>query len=64
VGRSDEAAALLARAIDPAPVPGGSGEAGPPGFAGWWLPVEPFLQQHADNTALKSVIQRVGERAR
>ncbi len=65
MGRPEEAAALLSQTIDAAPSSaGGAGEPGTAGFTGWWLPVEPFIQQHADNTALNTVLKRLGERAR
>jgi tetratricopeptide (TPR) repeat protein len=36
----------------------------PPGFAGWWLPVEPFLRQVAETAPIKAVLSRLAERAR
>ena len=54
LGHGDEAAALLGESLD----------AAPPGFAGWWLPAEPFLHQSADAQALKDVMKRLADRAR
>lgn len=54
LGRADDAAGLLTRVLEDAP----------PGFTGWWLPVEPFLSQVADNNALMGVMRRLAERAR
>lgn len=54
LGRTDEAAALIARVLDEAP----------PGLTGWWLPAEPLLWQSVDNTALTVALRRVADRAR
>ena len=54
LGRTGEAAALLASTLD----------ASPPGFTGWWLPAEPFIRQHTDNAELAGVMKRLAERAR
>lgn len=54
LGRGEQAAALLHSTLD----------AAPPGFTAWWLPAEPFLRQHIDNTALKDVMKRLADRAR
>ena len=42
----------------------GALEHAPPGFAGWSLPVEPFLRQHADTTALTPVLSFLADRAK
>jgi tetratricopeptide (TPR) repeat protein len=47
------AAATLGKALDEAP----------PGFAGWWLPVDPLLRQVIDTTELQAVLARLAERA-
>jgi DNA-binding winged helix-turn-helix (wHTH) protein len=36
----------------------------PPGFAGWFLPVDPFITQLADSKALAGVFGKLSERAR
>lgn len=36
----------------------------PPGFAGWFLPVDPFITQLADSKALTGVFAKLSERAR
>jgi DNA-binding winged helix-turn-helix (wHTH) protein/Tfp pilus assembly protein PilF len=47
------AAATLRKALDEAP----------PGFAGWWLPVDPLLRQVIDTEELQAVMARLAERA-
>ena len=54
LGRTEEAEATLLAHLDEAP----------PGFAGWWVPVEPFIRQTSDIQALKSVLTRLEDRAR
>lgn len=54
LGRGNEAAALLGRGLD----------AAGPGFAGWWLPADPFLHQLLDGPALRDVMKRLADRAR
>jgi len=54
LGRTEEAEATLLAHLDEAP----------PGFAGWWVPVEPFIRQTTDIQALKSVLTRLEDRAR
>jgi tetratricopeptide (TPR) repeat protein len=54
LGRYDPAAATLMETLADAP----------PGFHGWWLPVEPFLAQPADNKTFAGIMQRLSERAR
>jgi tetratricopeptide (TPR) repeat protein len=39
-------------------------EQAPPGFAGWWLPLDPFVTQVAGKEALRRVLERLAERAR
>jgi tetratricopeptide (TPR) repeat protein len=39
-------------------------EKAPPGFAGWWLPLEPFVRQEAEQQPLTPVLARLAERAR
>jgi hypothetical protein len=53
--RADEkrAAAVFERVLDEAP----------PGFAGWWLPVEPFVRQVMDGQHFQAVLARLAERA-
>ena len=53
-GHELEAAGLLAEAVSDAP----------PGFAGWTVPVEPFLLQIADRTVFAPVFSRLADRAR
>ena len=52
-GDVEAGAAALRQVLDEAP----------PGFAGWWLPVEPFMRQVIDNKDVRSVLARVAERA-
>lgn len=52
--RTEEAEATLLAYLDQAP----------PGFAGWWLPLEPFVKQDTEKQALKPVLARLAERAR
>jgi DNA-binding winged helix-turn-helix (wHTH) protein len=52
-GREAEAVRILTGALDAAPA----------GFAGWWLPVDPFLQL-ADRTVFTPVFALLAERAR
>ena len=54
LGRLDDAEATLLKVLDQAP----------PGFAGWWLPLEPFVRQDTDRTRLTRVLARLAERAR
>ena len=54
LGRTHEAEATLLAYLDHAP----------PGFAGWWLPLEPFVRQDTDTQALTAVLTRLAERAR
>lgn len=53
-GRTEEAEATLLAYLDQAP----------PGFAGWWLPLEPFVRQDTDRPGLTAVLARLAERAR
>ena len=53
-GLGPAAANGLAAAIDDAP----------PGFAGWSLPVEPFILQVTDNQVFTPVLSLLAERAR
>jgi len=52
--RLEEAEATLLAYLDQAP----------PGFAGWWLPLEPFVRQDTDRQALTPVLARLVERAK
>jgi len=52
--RPDEAASVLAEAIEQAP----------PGFTGWALPAEPFLLQVSDNKYVNAVLKTLADRAR
>ena len=54
LGKFDEAETTLLTFLEQAP----------PGFAGWWLPLEPFVRQTADSKPLKRVHERLAERAR
>lgn len=54
LGRTQEAEATLLAYLDQAP----------PGFAGWWLPLEPFVRQDTEKPALTAVLTRLAERAR
>jgi tetratricopeptide (TPR) repeat protein len=54
LNRPDEAASVLAEAIEQAP----------PGFTGWWLPADPFLLQVSDNKAINAVLRTLADRAR
>jgi hypothetical protein len=36
----------------------------PPGFAGWTIPVEPFLQELQQRPEFASILTRLAERAR
>ena len=38
-------------------------EEAPPGFAGWWLPVEPFVRQVSDGQHFQAVLTQLSERA-
>ena len=53
-GRKGDAEATLLAYLDQAP----------PGFAGWWLPLEPFVRQDTEKQALTPVLTRLAERAR
>jgi tetratricopeptide (TPR) repeat protein len=53
-GEHDGAAAALLEALAEAP----------PGFAGWFLPVDPFITQLTDSKAFTSVFAKLVERAR
>lgn len=53
-GRLKEADAILSRTLDGAP----------PGFAGWTIPVEPFLPRSAAPSGLVDARRRLAERAR
>jgi DNA-binding winged helix-turn-helix (wHTH) protein len=53
-GRGEEAARILAGALETAPA----------GFAGWSIPLEPFLRQLVDNTAFAPVLRLLSERAK
>jgi len=52
-GEAAAAAATLQRVLDEAP----------PGFAGWWLPVDPMLRQAIEGEELRRVMATVAERA-
>jgi DNA-binding winged helix-turn-helix (wHTH) protein/tetratricopeptide (TPR) repeat protein len=39
-------------------------EGAPPGFAGWTLPVEPFVKQLADTKGITAVLDRLADRAK
>jgi DNA-binding winged helix-turn-helix (wHTH) protein/tetratricopeptide (TPR) repeat protein len=54
LGRTQEAEATLLAYLGQAP----------PGFAGWWLPLEPFVRQDTEKPALTAVLARLAERAR
>jgi len=54
LGQVEDAESTLAATIGSAP----------PGFTGWWLPVEPFLQQQTDSKALTVVRQLLVDRTR
>ena len=54
LNRPDEAALVLAEAIEQAPA----------GFTGWWLPADPFLLQVSDNKAINAVLRTLADRAR
>ena len=54
LGRTEEAEATLLAYLVQAP----------PGFAGWWLPLEPFVRQDVEKPALTAVLTRLAERAR
>ena len=54
VGRTEEAESTLLACLDQSP----------PGFAGWWLPLEPFVRQDTEKLALTAVLTRLAERAR
>jgi tetratricopeptide (TPR) repeat protein len=54
LGRTQEAEATLLACLDEVP----------PGFAGWWLPLEPFVRQDTEKPALTAVLARLAERAR
>jgi DNA-binding winged helix-turn-helix (wHTH) protein/Flp pilus assembly protein TadD len=53
-GRLQDAGAMLCKALDDAP----------PGFAGWTLPIEPFLLQLTGTQSFTSARARLAERAR
>jgi hypothetical protein len=53
-GRLPDAGARLCQALDDAP----------PGFAGWTLPVEPFLQPLRGTPAFESAVGRLSQRTR
>ena len=53
-GKPREASAVLCKALDEAP----------PGFAGWTLPIEPFLLQSTGIKALTPALTRLSHRAR
>jgi tetratricopeptide (TPR) repeat protein len=38
-------------------------EEAPPGFAGWWLPVEPFVRQVTEGQHFQAVLTQLSERA-
>ena len=38
--------------------------AAPPGFAGWQLPIQPFLRDVAETPPIRAVLGRLAERAR
>ena len=48
----------------PRDVLAGAVESAPPGFAGWTLPVEPFLRQLTDSKAFAPVFALLAERAK
>ena len=52
-GEAAAAAATLQKVLDEAP----------PGFAGWWLPVDPMLRQAIEGEQLRRVMATVAERA-
>jgi hypothetical protein len=52
-GKSEEAGALLMRMLETAP----------PGFAGWTLPVEPFLLQLHGTEAFTAALRKLAGRA-
>jgi DNA-binding winged helix-turn-helix (wHTH) protein/Tfp pilus assembly protein PilF len=52
-GRTGEGVETLLKAVREAP----------PGYAGWWLPVEPMLRQTVEREALDRVMAAVAERA-
>jgi DNA-binding winged helix-turn-helix (wHTH) protein/tetratricopeptide (TPR) repeat protein len=54
LGRTEEAEATLLAYLDQAP----------PGFSGWWLPLEPFVRQDTEKPALTAVLSRLAQRAR
>ena len=53
-GSFDQASAVLCKVLDDAP----------PGFAGWTLPIEPFLLQTAGTKAFAAPLARLSQRAR
>ena len=53
-GKLQDAGAMLCKALDDAP----------PGFAGWTLPIEPFLLQLAGTQTFTSARAQLSERAR
>jgi tetratricopeptide (TPR) repeat protein len=53
-GQSEEAGAVLCKALDDAP----------PGFAAWTIPIEPFLLQLSGTTAFTAALGRLATRAR
>lgn len=53
-GHAGEAALVLGKVLDTAP----------PGFAGWWLSVEPFLRYPTEHKQLADVFGRLAARAR
>ena len=53
-GKPQDAGAILCKALDDAP----------PGFAGWTLPIEPFLLQLTGTPTFTSALARLSERAR
>jgi len=52
-GEADRAAAALDRVLGDAPA----------GFAGWWLPVEPFLRQVTETKEVRAALARLADRA-
>jgi len=52
-GRADEAAAVLDAVLLSAP----------PGFAGWWLPVDPIVREVALTPSVKALLGRLADRA-
>jgi tetratricopeptide (TPR) repeat protein len=52
-GDEESAAAVFQRVLEEAP----------PGFAGWWLPVEPFVRQVTDGQHFQEVLRRLSDRA-